>query len=120
MAAMVGDLIEANVSGSPTRRRVAGLELGSVVLRSSERDLAVTVSFRGREVRVTGTPEPGAPALSGAWDDMARVVSGRRSPVAALLHRELRAFPRRPLRPLLAAAYVLKVPRSVYREGGTR
>lgn len=114
MASMVADLIEANMAESLRRARAAAGTQGSVVLCADDQALAVTVSFGRERVSVVGSSLEGAAVLAGSWTDMARVCSGRCSPARAVLRRKLRVQLRRPLRPLLVAAYVLKVPRSTY------
>ncbi len=114
MAAMVADLIEANMAGSPRRARAVSGTQGNVVLSADDRGLSVTVSFHRERVSVVGSSLGDAPVLAGSWMDMARVCSGRCSPARLVLRRRLRVRLRRPLRPLLVAAYVLKVPRSTY------
>ncbi len=119
MAAMVADLLQANLADSPARRRVARRARGSVVLLATDRALGVTVTFLSDAVVVAADAPgggPGAPpALAGDWLAMAAVCAGGRAPLRALLRRELRVVPRRPLAALVAAGYVLKVPRAVAR-----
>ena len=115
MAAMVADLLRANLADSTTRARVAARARGSVVLLADDRDLGVTVTFGEQQVVVAAAPTAGAPVLAGAWLAMATVCAGSRSPLCALARRELRVVPRRPVRALVAAGYVLKAPRAVTR-----
>lgn len=115
MAAMVADLLRTNLADSVVRARVAAWARGSVVLLADDRHLGVTVTFGEPDVVVAAAPTTGAPVLAGAWLVMAAVCAGSRSPLRALLRRELRVVPRRPLRALAAVGYVLKVPRAVAR-----
>ncbi len=114
MATMLGGLLEENLRDYPGRARVAGLARGDVVLTASDRDISVTVSFRGDEVVVANGPAAGAAALSGPWLEMAKLCSGQVNPVKALARRELSIAPRGRLDAVAAAGYVLSVPVSFY------
>ncbi len=113
MATMVAELLRANLADSPGRSRFARWARGSVVLLAEDRDLGVTVTFGDGVVVVAASPVADAPVLAGAWLTMATVCAGARSPLGALVRRELHVVARRPVRALLVAGYVLKVPRSV-------
>ncbi|MGC8463995.1 MAG: hypothetical protein ACP5P9_10060 [Acidimicrobiales bacterium] len=115
MAAMVAELVRANLADSPSRARVARRVRGSIVLLADDRSLGVTLSFGEDGVVIDASPAPGLPVLAGPWLTMATVCAGARSPLSAVARRELHVEARRPLRALLAAAYVLKVPRSAGR-----
>lgn len=114
MATMLGGLLEENLRDYPGRARVAGLARGDVVLTASDRDISVTVSFRGDEVVVSNGPAEGAAALAGPWLEMAKLCSGQVNPVKALARRELTIDPRGRLDAVAAAGYVLSVPVSFY------
>lgn len=114
MAAMVAELLEANLADSPGRARVAARARGSVALEAADRGLGVTITFLGADVVVSGGALPGAPTLSGSWVDMAQVCTGERSPLRALIRRKLRVLGRRSPGVLVAASFALKVPRSAY------
>lgn len=119
MASMVAELLRANLADSTGRRRVAARARGSVVLLADDRGLGVTVTFDHGRVLVAAAPAAGTPVLAGAWLAMATVCAGARSPLRALARREVRVVPRKPLRALLAAGYVLKAPRpTAPRRGG--
>lgn len=115
LAAMVADLLEANLASSCSRARLIRCLEGIVVLHVADRDLGVSLEYESGRVTVRGIARADVPRLSGAWEAMAQVCSGRRSPLAALLRRELSIERRRHLRRLLVTAYALKVPRSAYR-----
>ncbi len=113
MATMVAELVRANLADSPGRCRIARRARGSVVLLADDRSLGVTVTFGDGQVVVDASPAADAPVLAGPWLTMATVCAGARSPLAAVARRELHVVARRPFRALLAAGYVLKVPRSI-------
>ena len=115
MAAMVADLLRANLADSAARARVAARVRGSAVLLADDRGLGVTVTFGGQQVVVAAAPIAGAPVLAGAWLAMATVCAGSRSPLRALARREVRVVPHRPVQALVAVSYVLKAPRAVSR-----
>ncbi|MFN8036425.1 MAG: hypothetical protein U0V73_10860 [Acidimicrobiia bacterium] len=118
MATMLGGLLEENLRDYPGRARVAGLARGDVVLTASDRDVSVTVSFRGDEVVVANGPAEGAAALAGPWLEMAKLCSGQVNPVKALARRELTIQPRGGrLDAVAAAGYVLSVPAIFYAQG---
>ncbi len=114
MATMLGGLLEENLRDYRGRARVAGLARGDVVLTASDRDISVTVSFRGDEVVVSNGPAEGAAALAGPWLEMAKLCSGQVNPVRALARRELTVEPHGRLDAVAAAGYVLSVPVSFY------
>jgi hypothetical protein len=120
MAQMLGGLLEDNLRDSPSRARVAGLARGDVVLTASDRDVSVTLSFRGREVVVANGSREHTPALAGPWLEMTKLCSGQRSPLAAIARRTLRISSRGRLDTVAAAGYVLSVPPSFYGEAAAR
>jgi hypothetical protein len=114
MAHMLGGLLEDNLRDYPSRARVAGLARGNVVLTASDRDVSVTLSFRGHEVVVANGSTERAPVLAGPWLEMAKLCSGQASPLGALARREVSITPRARLDTVAAAGYVLSVPPSFY------
>lgn len=117
MATMLGGLLEDNLRDYPARARVAGIARGDVVLTASDRDISVTVSFRGGEVVVSNGPAAHAAALAGPWLEMAKLCSGQVNPARALARRDLSIDPRGRLDAVAAAGYVLSVPASFYAAG---
>lgn len=120
LACMLATLLEDNLRDFRSRSLAARLTRGDVVLLASDRDVAVTLSFRPGEILVEEGGTPGAAVLSGAWLDLARVCSGQRSPVAALVARELRVARGRGIRAAAGAGLALSVPKSFYEEAGER
>jgi len=115
LATMLADLLRDNMKDFPGKGRAAGLARGNVVMRASDRDVSVTLSFRGGEVVVTDGPTPGAPVVQGAWLDLAKLCSGQISPVKAVLARRLEVTPAaHGLTALAGASYALSVPPSFY------
>lgn len=114
MATMLGSLLEENLRDYPGRARVASLARGDVVLTASDRDISVTLSFRGNEVVVTNGKAEGAAALAGPWLEMAKLCSGQVNPLKAVARRELTIEPRGRLDAMAAAGYVLSIPPSFY------
>jgi hypothetical protein len=117
LACMLADLLEQNVGDFPLRARVAALTRGDVVLTASDQDLSVTLQFGAGRVIVRDGAVPGAPALAGPWLEMAKVCSGRSSPIAAVRERALRISPGHNPIALAGAGFALSVPPSFY-EGG--
>lgn len=111
---MLASLLQDNVRDFPTRALAARMARGEVVLLASDRDLAVTVSFRPGEVVIRDGAAPGATVLAGEWLDLARLCSGQRSPIAALASRELRLTGVRGMRAAAGAGLALSVPKSFY------
>ncbi len=66
MATLLGGPLEDNLRGFPGRARVTGLARGDVILTASDRDVSVTLSFRGDEVVVANGKTEGAAVLAGA------------------------------------------------------
>ena len=64
MAAMVAELVRANLADSPSRARVARRARGSIVLLADDRSLGVTLSFREHGVVIDASPAPGLPVLA--------------------------------------------------------
>jgi hypothetical protein len=118
MASMVAELLRANLADSPVRARVARRARGSAVLMMSDRDLGVMVTFGAGVIVVSGSAVGAVPALSGGWLEMAAVCTGTRSPLRALLRREITVTVRRPVSVLATIAFTLNVPRSVGRARG--
>lgn len=112
MASMVAELLRANLADSRARARLARRARGRVVLLASDRNLGVTIAFDEEGITVTGESATPAPTLAGGWLEMAAVCAGSRSPVGALVRRELHLTVRRPVMLLATAGFVLKVPRS--------
>jgi hypothetical protein len=119
MAHMLGGLLEDNLRDYPSRSRVAGLARGDAVLTASDRDISVTLSFRGHEVAIANGAAEHAPVLAGPWLDMAKLCSGQVSPVKAIVQRDLTITPRGRLDTVAAAGYVLSVPASFYDDAET-
>lgn len=114
---MIGDLLRDNVRDFKGRRRLARRAKGDVVLLASDRDMAITVSFRKGAVVIAEGRTEGAPVLAGPWLDMAKVCSGQLSPFGAMLRRRLSATRvlSHPVR-IAMAGFVLSVPASYYGE----
>ncbi len=112
MASMVAELLRANLADSPARSRLARRARGSATLVTDDRDLGVTVTFGPGAIVVSGTAFGTGPVLSGGWLEMAAVCTGTRSPLRALLRREIHVTVRRPVSVLVATAFAVKVPRS--------
>ncbi len=113
LAEMVAGLLAANLADSRSRAHLARLARGPLVLRTTDRPAAVTVTFHGNEVVVDDGTVAGAPVLAGPWLELAHVCSGTRSPLVAIAARDLRVTPGR--RPHLAAmaGFVLAAPADV-------
>jgi hypothetical protein len=111
---MLGSLLEDNLKDFASRSLVARMTRGDVVLLASDRDIAVTLSFRPGEVLIAEGAAPGAPVLAGEWLDMAKLCSGQRSPIGAVRSRELRVTPGRGMFAVAGAGLALSVPKSFY------
>lgn len=116
LAMILGDLLESNLRDFPGRRRVAASSRGDVVLSASDRDISVTLSFRGREVVISEGALDAAPALKGAWLEMAAVCSGRLNPLRAMAQGKLKVALRRSPALVAATGFVLSVPESFYED----
>jgi len=116
LACMLAALLEDNLRDFRARSFVARHTRGDVVLRASDRDVAVTLSFRPGEIRVVDGSAPDAPVLAGDWLELSKLCSGQRSPVAAVVARELRVTPGRGMRAAAGAGFALSVPKSFYDE----
>jgi hypothetical protein len=114
MAVMLGGLLEDNLRDYPARARVTKLARGEVVLTASDRDISVTLSFRGGEVVVANGTTEGAAVLAGPWLEMAKLCSGQVNPVKAVASRDLSIRPSARLDAVAAAGYALSVPASFY------
>ena len=114
MAVMLGGLLEDNLRDYPARARVTKLARGEVVLTASDRDISVTLSFRGGEVVIANGTTDGAAVLAGPWLEMAKLCSGQVNPVKALARRELTIQASGRLDAVAAAGYALSVPPSFY------
>ena len=116
LACMLASLLQDNVRDFRSRSLVARFARGDVVLIASDREIAVTLSFRPGEILIEDGAVPGAPVLAGEWLDLAKVCSGQRSPVAAVASGELRVTPGRGLLAAAGAGFALSVPKSFYEE----
>lgn len=114
MATMLGGLLEDNVRDYKGRAGVTRLARGDIVLTAADRDISVTLSFRGDEVVVTNGVTEGAAVLAGPWLEMAKLCSGQVNPFKAMARRELTIEPRGRLDTVAAAGFVLSVPPSYY------
>lgn len=114
LATILGELVESNLRDFSGRRRVAVRTRGDVALAASDRDIVVTLSFRPGEVVVLEGAAAGAPLLKGPWLDLAKVCSGRLSPLRALAQGTLKAEPLAHPALLAATGFVLSVPESYY------
>ena len=116
LASMLASLLVDNLRDFPTRALAARLARGDVVLLASDRDMAVTLSFRSDEIVIDEGALPGVATLAGAWLDLARLCSGQRSAFAAMRSGDLRITPGRGMRAAAGAGLALSVPRSYYDE----
>jgi hypothetical protein len=116
MASMLAALLADNVRDFPGRARIAARARGSVVLRTADHGLDVTVSFCGGRVEVRDGAADGVTVVAGPWLTMAQLCSGQLSPVRAVRAGDLDVQPGRGLPAAAAAGYVLSVPESFYRE----
>lgn len=116
LACMLASLLEDNLRDFRSRSLVARFTRGDVVLLASDRDIAVTLSFRPGEILVADGAMPGAPVLAGEWLDMAKLCSGRRSPIAAVTSGELRVTRGRAMLAAAGAGFSLSVPKKFYEE----
>jgi len=114
MASMLGGLLEDNLRDYPGRARVASLARGDLVLTASDRDISVTLSFRGDEVVVANGKRSGATVLAGPWLDMTKLCSGQVNPLTAIARRDLRIDPQGRIDTMAAAGFVLSIPSSFY------
>lgn len=120
LAYMVARLLEDNVRDFPTRVLAAVCTRGDVVLRTTDADTAVTVSFRTGEVVVDDGPKSGATVMAGEWLHLAEVCSGSRSVLGALARGDLRLQRGDGWRAAVGAGLALSVPGSFYRSDGGR
>ncbi|HEY5012356.1 MAG TPA: hypothetical protein VIK61_06575 [Acidimicrobiia bacterium] len=116
LACMLASLLHDNLRDFRTRSLVARITRGDVVLLASDRDIAVTLSFRPGEILIEDGAVPGAPVLAGEWLDMAKLCSGQRSAIAAVGSGELRVTPGRGMLAAAGAGLALSVPKSFYEE----
>ena len=116
LACMLASLLQDNLRDFRSRSLVARFTRGDVVLLASDRDIAVTLSFRPGEILIEDGAAPGAPVLAGEWLDMAKLCSGQRSPIAAVTSGELRVTPGRKMLAAAGAGLALSVPKSFYEE----
>jgi hypothetical protein len=115
---MLASLLKDNLRDFRSRSLVARFTRGDVVLLASDRDIAVTLSFRPGEILIGDGAMPGAPVLAGEWLDMAKLCSGQRSPIAAVTSGELRVTPGRGTLAAVGAGLALSVPKSFYEDDG--
>ncbi len=116
MAEMLRGLVEANLRDSKTRAVLASKARGAVILEASDKELSVTMSFTSTRIELLPFARSGLSVLTGPWMEMTKICSGRISPFRAICGRQLKVVFIRPFSVLLVAAYIMKVPRSVYRE----
>jgi hypothetical protein len=116
LACMLASLLQDNLRDFRSRSLVARLTRGDVVLLASDRDIAVTLSFRPGEILIEDGAVPGAPVLAGEWLDMAKLCSGQRSPIAAVSSGKLRVTPGHGMLAAAGAGFALSVPKSFYEE----
>jgi hypothetical protein len=114
LARMVASLLEDNVRDFRTRAVAARCARGEVVLRASDSDTAITLSFRPGQVVVEEGTRAGAATVEGEWIHMAALCSGQRSVLAALAAGELRIRPGHGLGAAAGAGLALSVPPSFY------
>lgn len=114
MATMLGGLLEDNVRDYKGRAGITRLARGDIVLTAADRDISVTLSFRGSEVVVANGATEGVSVLAGPWLEMAKLCSGQVNPFKAMARRELTIEPRGRLDTIAAAGFVLSVPPSYY------
>lgn len=114
LACMVASLLEDNVRDFRSRAAAVRFTRGDVVLRTSDSDIAITLSFRPGRVVVEEGPRAGATVVEGAWIDMAGLCSGQRSVLAALASGQLRLRRGHGLRAAAGAGLALSVPSSFY------
>ena len=116
LACMLASLLHDNLRDFRSRSLVARFTRGDVVLRATDRDIAVTLSFRPGEILIGDGAVPGAPVLAGEWLDLAKLCSGQRSPIAAVASGELRVTSGRGMLAAAGAGLALSVPKSFYEE----
>jgi hypothetical protein len=116
LACMLAALLEDNLRDFRGRSFVARHTRGDVVLLATDRDIAVTLSFRPGEVRVAEGAAPELAILAGDWLELTKLCSGQRSPFAAVASRDLRVTPGRGMRAAAGAGFALSVPKSFYEE----
>lgn len=114
LACMVASLLQDNVRDFRSRAAAARCTRGDVVLRTSDSDMAVTLSFRPGQVVVEEGPRAGATVVEAEWIHMAGMCSGQRSLLAALASGELRVRRGHGLRAAAGAGLALSVPPSFY------
>jgi hypothetical protein len=113
---MVASLLGDNVRDFRSRAAAAWCTRGDVVLKASDNDMAITLSFRPGEVTVEEGPRPGTIVLAGEWLRMAELCSGRRSLLGVLRSGDLHVQRGHGLRAAVGAGMALSVPRSFYRQ----
>lgn len=114
LAAMIAEVLRDNLRDYRGRARVASLARGAVVLRASDRDIEVTLTFGGSTVTVADGAVADAPVLSGAWLDLAQMCAGQLSPWRALFGRRVEVAGTRRPAVIAAAGFVLSVPPGYY------
>ncbi len=116
LACMLASLLQDNLRDFRSRSFVARFTRGDVVLLASDRDIAITLSFRPAEILVEDGAVSGAPILAGEWLDMAKLCSGQRSPLGAMWSGALRVTRGRRMSAVAGAGFALSVPKSFYAE----
>lgn len=116
-AYMVASLLEDNLRDFRSRAAAAWCTRGDVVLRASDNDMAITLSFRAGEVVVEEGSRPGVIVLAGDWLHMAELCSGQRSVLGAMASGDLHLQRGRGLRAAVGAGLALSVPKSFYESG---
>lgn len=118
LACMVASLLQDNVRDFRTRAAAARYTRGEVVLRASDADMSVTLSFQPGQVVVEEGARAATAMLEGEWLHMAALCSGQRSVLAALASGELRLRRGHGLRTAAGAGMALSVPPSFYGSDG--
>ncbi len=124
MANMVAGLLVENLGGFRSRSFATRLIKGDVTLKAKDRDYAVVLTFDRGLVTVrdaVDVPEPiidRSPVMEGEWLNMAKVVSGRSSPIKAFREKNislsLGSSKSKNLITVLGTGFVLSVPKSFY------
>ncbi len=124
MASMLAGLLTDNLRDFPSRARAASIARGRLVLRASDRDVAVTLSFQPGRITITDGPADSAPVLYGPWMELTKLCSAQSSPVASLARGRVRvevggAHGVLRLNVIPLGSYALSVPASFYDDPAT-